>query len=469
MLFRHRPKHGATRVRKRPSIERHHLLAVAALSAVVAITAAVTPSGDVNARRSAAETSIEDSPSAAALTDPSAADAALDAVGSVDALTEAEEPAAPLWEEFIVRSGDNLSLLFKRAGFTTRDVYQIVHTAPQGHALERIYPGQSLAFQRDADGGLAAVRHTIDGLQSVLYRRMDGGFSSERTVRAPEIRQAWAAVEIESSLFIAGREAGLSSNLILEAANILGGVIDFVLDPRKGDTMEVLYEELYLDGEKYSEGKVIATAYTNQGERFEAYRYVDSDGMASYYSPDGVSMRKAFLMAPVDFTRISSNFNPRRLHPIYKTVRPHNGTDYAAPRGTPVFAAGDGRVTKAGYTRANGNYVFIQHGERFVTKYLHLNKRKVKAGQRVVQSQVIGTVGSTGSATGPHLHYEFLVDGRHRNPRTIHKDLPKAKSLAAAEMPRFNLAIADAVSQLAALREQRTLARTESAASSSAR
>ena len=174
-------------------------------------------------------------------------------------------------------------------------------------------------------------------------------------------------------------------------------------------------------------------------------------------------MRKAFLMAPVDFTRISSNFNPRRLHPIYKTVRPHNGTDYAAPRGTPVFSAGDGRVIEAGYTRANGNYVFIKHGERYVTKYLHLHKRKVKQGQRVVQSQVIGTVGMTGSATGPHLHYEFLVDGRHRNPRTIHKDLPKAKALPKDEMARFAATINEAVVQLAQLREGRVLASSDNA------
>ena len=176
-------------------------------------------------------------------------------------------------------------------------------------------------------------------------------------------------------------------------------------------------------------------------------------------------MRKAFLLAPVDFTRISSNFNPRRLHPIYKTSRPHRGTDYAASRGTPVFAAGDGRVSKAGYSKANGNYVFIQHGEQYVTKYLHLHKRKVKKGQRVTQSQVIGTVGSTGAATGPHLHYEFLMNGVHRNPRTIHKKLPKAKSLSAAEMPRFQQAINKASTQLAALRSDNRLAMSEPASS----
>lgn len=460
MIIPKKAPRGATPVDDRKGISHQHIVAVALISALVAVVAIVTPSGEVNATRATADSNLEPLIDDASLT----ADAAehVDLVEAVSDLDElSEEPAPPAsqpWEEFIVRSGDNLSLLFKRAGFSTADVYKIVHTAPQGRGLERIFPGQSLAFLRDQDGNLAAVRHTIDPLQSVTYRRMDGGFSSERSVREPEQRLSWATVEIESSLFLAGREAGLSSNLIMEVATILGGVIDFVMDPRKGDTMEILYEELYLDGEKYDDGKVVAASYTNRGERFDAYRYIDSAGMTSYYNEDGVSMRKAFLMAPVDFTRISSGFNPRRKHPIYKTVRPHNGTDYAAPRGTPVFAAGDGRVVEAGYSRANGNYVFIQHGERYVTKYLHLDKRKVKQGQRVVQSQVIGTVGSTGAATGPHLHYEFLVGGVHRNPRTIHKSLPKAKSLPADEMPRFRVAIAEASTQLAQLRTERQLA-----------
>ncbi len=187
-----------------------------------------------------------------------------------------------------------------------------------------------------------------------------------------------------------------------------------------------------------------------------------------YYSEDGTSMRKAFLLAPVDFTRISSNFNMRRLHPIYKTTRPHRGTDYAAPTGTPVYAAGDGRVIKSGYTRANGNYLFLQHGDQYVTHYLHLHQRKVKQGQRVSQGQVIGTVGSTGAATGPHLHYEFLVNGVHRDPRKIHEQLPKAKVLAAAELPAFQASIANASRQLASLQTDTRLALNQAAGTNAA-
>jgi murein DD-endopeptidase MepM/ murein hydrolase activator NlpD len=276
----------------------------------------------------------------------------------------------------------------------------------------------------------------------------------ETVEREPQAHRSFASATIKSSLFIAGQDAGMSQTLIMELANIFGGVIDFVLDPREGDTFHVLYEELHLDGEKFRDGKILAAEFVNRGKIYRAFRYEHENGRAGYFSDDGVSMRKAFLMAPLDFTRISSNFNPRRLHPIYKTRRPHRGTDYAAPRGTPVFASGDGRVIQAGYTRSNGNYVVIQHGEQFTTKYLHLNKRKVKKGQRVEQQQIIGTVGSTGAATGAHLHYEFLMSGVHRNPRTIHKKLPKAKSLAATEIPRFLDQTRGFQMQLATIRQQ---------------
>jgi murein DD-endopeptidase MepM/ murein hydrolase activator NlpD len=382
------------------------------------------------------------------------------AVASAEIATQ-DEPPPPEphpWKEQIVQNGDNLSLIFKRAGFGTADVYRVVSESADGKSLARIYPGQSISFKTDDARKLQAVRHVRSPLETVTYERTGKRFQSQLVTREPEPRIAQASAVITSSLFLAGQDAGLSQNMIMELAGIFGGVIDFVQDPRKGDTINLVYEELYLDGEKYKDGHIIAASFTNQGKTYNAYRYTDSSGLAAYYNEDGVSMRKAFLLAPVDFTRISSNFNLRRLHPIYKTTRPHRGTDYAAPTGTPVYAAGDGRVIKAGYSRANGNYVFIQHGDRYVTHYLHLNKRNVKQGQRVAQSQVIGTVGSTGAATGPHLHYEFLVNGVHRDPRTIHKEFPKAKSLDASELALFKQNINEAALQLASLQTNKRLA-----------
>ncbi|MCB1687277.1 MAG: peptidoglycan DD-metalloendopeptidase family protein [Halioglobus sp.] len=356
-----------------------------------------------------------------------------------------------------VKYGDTLSQIFKRAGYGDQDVYDIVNQSTDGKSLEKIFPGQTIAFQTDDSGSLVGVRYTKSQLETITYTRTEQGFESELEVRAPELREAWTTGVITSSLFLAGQEAGLSQSMILDMANIFGGVVDFALDPRRGDTMQLVYQELYVEGEKFKDGEIIAASFTNQGETFNAFRYTDSNGDTNYYNEEGVSMRKSFLMAPLDFTRISSNFNMRRMHPIYKTTRPHRGTDYAAPTGTPVYAAGDGRVLNAGYTSTNGNYVFIQHGEQYVTKYLHLQKRMVNAGQKVSQSQVIGTVGSTGAATGPHLHYEFVVNGVHHNPRTIYKDLPKAMKLPEKEMENFRRAINRPNFQLAVLRSSNSL------------
>jgi murein DD-endopeptidase MepM/ murein hydrolase activator NlpD len=233
----------------------------------------------------------------------------------------------------------------------------------------------------------------------------------------------------------------------MELANIFAWDIDFVFDIRQGDSFAILFEEQYLDGEMFAVGDIIAASFTNRGRTYDAVRYTDSSGSSSYYTPEGLSMRKAFLRAPLDIFRISSGFNLRRKHPIHKMIKAHRGVDYAAPRGTPVFSAGDGKVTATGYSKANGNYIFVQHGQTYVTKYLHLNKKKVRRGQTVKQRQVIGTVGSTGYATGPHLHYEFLVNGVHRNPRTV--KLPQANPISATELAAFKLATTPVLTQLA--------------------
>ena len=373
---------------------------------------------------------------------------------SWDAVTEGQIQApnkAPLqWNDVTVRRGDNLSLIFNRAGFSDRDVVNVTSN-DSTRTLRKIFPGQLIGFAASEENQLVAVRHIESSLQQTVYSKIDDTFVSEVIVRDPQVRVRTVALTIESSLFLAGDRADLSATIIMELASILGGVIDFALDPRKGDEIAILFEEHFLDGEKISDGNILATSYKTSRRTVDAYRYTDSQNVTGYYDAKGVSMRKAFLKAPLDFTRVSSSFNPNRLHPIYKTKRPHRGTDYAAPTGTPVYAAGDGRVVEAGYSRSNGNYLFIQHGEGFKTHYLHLNKKRVARGDRVEQGQVIGTVGSTGAATGPHLHYEFLVNGVHRNPRTVHKILPKAKSLPSSEIARFKNAIRQPVQRLASM------------------
>ena len=352
------------------------------------------------------------------------------------------------WKTVKVNNGDTLTHLFKRAGLQAADAYELLGRCAEAKTLSRIHPGHELDFDI-RDNTLVTLRYRKSVLESQIYTRSDDRFIAETIVREPQHRVRYQKAALEDSLFLAGKRAGLDHNIIMQLANVFGGVIDFVFDPRKGDTFSIMYEDLYLDGEKIGSGDILAAEYVNNGDSFVAYRYEDSEGRAGYYAPDGVSMQKAFLRAPLDFKRISSNFNPRRRHPIHKSIRAHRGIDYAAPRGTPVFAAGDGRVAQAGYSRANGNYIVVSHGPQYTTKYLHLTKRHTKRSARVKKGQIIGTVGSTGYATGPHLHYEFLVNGVHRNPRTILNKLPKAKSIVDSEMQRFKDSIAELQQDLA--------------------
>jgi murein DD-endopeptidase MepM/ murein hydrolase activator NlpD len=250
---------------------------------------------------------------------------------------------------------------------------------------------------------------------------------------------------------MAGQAENIPAVHIMEMANIFGGVIDFILDPRAGDQFSILYEEQYLDGEFIGTGEILATQYTNQGTTYTAVRYIDEEGEVGFYNPEGESMRKAFLRNPLDVFRISSNFNPNRRHPILNTIRAHKGTDYAAPTGTPVRATSDGRVTWAARNGSFGNLVVLKHTGGFETKYAHLSRYAVRKGERVRQGDVIGYVGATGGATGPHLHYEFLMSGVHQNPRTVHDKLPKAESIESAEMDRFRSQTAGLLQQFSNL------------------
>lgn len=363
---------------------------------------------------------------------------ALDATAPLSVI-EPETPVKTLnWKKEEIRSGDSLATIFNRVGASTNDLYRFINSNDAAQQLKRIFPGQTLQFGFDSEQQLQELTYQLSKLEQMHFvRGEDNQYSVEHLISEPEISVVYRNAEINGSLFLAAQKAGIPQNLTMQLADIFSGVIDFVYDPRKGDSFDLLYEEKYLNGEKIGTGNLLAATYNGSKQSFTAYRYQAADGKVGYYNEDGVSMRKAFLRAPLDFTRISSNFNPGRLHPVLNTMRAHRGTDYAAPTGTPVYAAGDGRVTHAGYNNANGNYVFIAHGSQYVTKYLHLSKRNVKVGQQVSQRQIIGAVGATGYATGPHLHYEFLVNGVHKDPRTILNRLPSAEPIAKQEMAAF--------------------------------
>jgi len=339
------------------------------------------------------------------------------------------------WKSESVRKGDNLSIIFKRIGLTPQQVYQVISLDENTKILKNLKPGEVLDYQLGADNELLALKYTIDIQKTLYIEKVEGQFASRFENKSIEYRTAYAQGTIEDSLFVAGKTAGLTDTQVMQLANIFDWDIDFILDIRKGDTFSMLFQEKYLEGEKIGNGEILAAEFVNQGKSFKAVRYTDINNATSYYTPNGLSMRKAFLRAPLKFSYISSNFKPKRFHPILKRWKAHRGIDYRARTGTPIRAAGDGKVIASSYNKYNGKYVFLQHGQGIVTKYLHMSKRAVSRNKRVKQGQVIGYVGATGLAEAPHLHYEFLVNGVHRNPRTV--KLPQAEPVDKSEKARF--------------------------------
>ncbi|MEW9797126.1 OapA family protein [Alteromonas sp. CYL-A6] len=356
------------------------------------------------------------------------------AVNSADTLLLLEDDSQ--WQTYKVRSGDTLAKIFKRAGFSARDVYDVTHSGEMAKTLVTLLPGDELSFRTGENGEFAGLRYKLSPTETLHIKPANDDAADKPLVadietRDVEIRYNFAQGEIDSSFWNAAIDAGMTSNQIMSLAGIFGWDIDFAMEIRRGDTFNVIFEEQYIDGEFVGYGDIVAAEFVNQGEQFRAIRHEDG----RYYTPEGRSMRKSFLRAPINFKYVSSNFTKSRFHPVQKRWKAHRGTDYVAAVGTPVMAAGDGRVIKSAYDKYNGHHVFIQHGERYTTKYLHFKKRAVKVGDTVKQGQTIGYLGSTGLASGPHVHYEFLVDGVHRNPRTV--ELPKARPIAADERDVF--------------------------------
>ncbi len=368
--------------------------------------------------------------------------------------------ASDKWLTESVKKGDNLSLIFKRMGLSPQVVHKVITLDDNTKKLKNLRPGEVIHYQVDSKNQLVALKWVID-LQNTLYLERINQQSSQiagaKTKQAPlyksqivnktiEIRTAYIDGTITDSLFMSGKRAGLSDSLLINLANIFDWDIDFILDIRSGDSFSVLYQEKFLDGEKIGNGNIIAAEFINQGDSYKAVLYQDSKGHSSYYTPNGLSMRKAFLRAPIKFSYISSGFKLRRFHPIQKRWKAHRGIDYRAKTGTPIRAAGDGKITHSSYNKYNGKYVFIQHGQGIITKYLHMSRRAVSRGRRVKQGQVIGYVGTTGMSEAPHLHYEFVVNGVHRNPRTV--KLPKAEPISKSEKNQFLVASKILVNQL---------------------
>jgi len=353
------------------------------------------------------------------------------------------------WREFKVKPGDSLARLFDRANIKPQQLTEMMDAGDAVKQLINIYPKDILRILSDDDGNLQALRYEIDHEKYLMVERKYGVLNANIFKHDIEVRSAHASGVIDSSLFLAAQEAGISQNTIMELAGIFGWDIDFALDIRKGDRFTVVYEEIYRNGEKMKDGNILTAEFINQGKTYQAVRYTNPENnRAEYFTPDGKSMRKAFLRSPVNFARISSGFTTSRYHPVLHKFRSHKGVDYAAKRGTPVRASGDGKIVHRGRKGGYGRTVIIQHGTKYSTLYAHLNayNLKFRVGSKVKQGQTIGYLGSSGLATGPHLHYEFRVNGVHRNPLTVR--LPISKPVPKRYLADFELTTAPLLAQL---------------------
>jgi murein DD-endopeptidase MepM/ murein hydrolase activator NlpD len=296
-----------------------------------------------------------------------------------------------------------------------------------------------------------------EGTRVIL--RVRGNRIEEQVIgREVQRRVQLASAEIESSLFGAASDAGMSQATILELAKVFGYDIDFAQDLRSGDQFNVVYEDIYRDGERLRGGDILAATFINQGKRYSVFRYVFEDGRVEYFDAEGRPMKKSFLRMPIEFARLSSRFSNARRHPVLGKVRAHRGVDYAASTGTPIMTAGDGRISFAGWQNGYGRTIIVDHGNKTTTLYAHMSRLgKFKKGARVRQGDVIGYVGATGLATGPHLHYEFRIAGVHRDPLTV--TLPKPEPLPASELARFNMQTQPMLARLQLMEGQYQLAR----------
>ena len=344
-----------------------------------------------------------------------------------------------------IRQGDTLDKLFRKHKLNLGHLATIAKLEEAGKRFRRIKPGDVFEITHD-DGQLVSIYSTLDLTSALQIDREEAGFRAEIIERPIETRKRFAYGVIETSLYESAAAAGLSDKLIMNIAGIFAWDVDFVLDIRQGDSYYVQYEEIWQDGEFITDGNIAVAEFNNNGRSIRAVRFVDDTGRSDYFTPDGRSVRKAFLRSPVDF-RVSSSFNPNRLHPVLKKRRPHRGVDYAAPRGTPIKASGDGKVIFRGVKSGYGNTVILQHGGNITTLYAHMSRfAKPRVGSRVRQGQTIGYVGKTGLVTGVHLHYEYRLNGVHRNPRTV--KLPQADPIADKYRERFNAASAPLLEEL---------------------
>lgn len=361
---------------------------------------------------------------------------------------------------FTIEPGKNLSFYLNQQGLSAKTIHHLLDVQHKKF-LVKVFPGQRCNIALNQDKSVRKLSLHLSATQAIsVEAQEDGTFKSQFIEYPTEARTIMSGATIEDSLYIAGKKASLTDNMIMELAHIFAYDIDFALDIRPNDHFKVVFEEYYFKGEKIDNGPILAAEFVNQGKKFTAIRFKDQGGKFSYFTPDGRSLKKAFIRTPVEYTRISSHFNLKRRHPVLHHIRAHKGVDYAAPIGTPVKAAGNGKVDFIGRKGGYGNVVILQHGKKYSTLYAHLHKfhSQLKKDMKIKQGEIIGYVGKSGLATGPHLHYEFRINNQHHNPLTV--QLPQAAPLPNGAKTAF-LAKAKEYLHLITLQENIMLAKAQ--------
>ncbi|MFN7505220.1 MAG: peptidoglycan DD-metalloendopeptidase family protein [Limnobacter sp.] len=332
----------------------------------------------------------------------------------------------PLVAEERIRRGDTLVGLLERMGVNTAGLAVLLSQDKIARNLVNLRAGRVLTVQQTADGDLEWLRYKSavdeDSQESILVQKVNGRFVAKMESVNFEKQIVFRSGRIESSLFAAADKAGVPDSVAIQLTEIFGSDIDFHRELKRGDEFKVVYEDLTVEGRSARAGRVLAVEFVNDSKPHKAYWFAPGGGRtAGYYNEEGRSLKKSFLRSPLAFSRISSGFTPRRFHPIQQRWKAHNGVDYAAPTGTPIMATASGTVKFSGWQNGYGNFVEIQHHSGYSTAYAHLSRfgRGVKVGQKVEQGDVIGYVGATGWATGPHLHYEFRVNRVPKNPLSV--------------------------------------------------
>jgi len=339
-------------------------------------------------------------------------------------------------QTYEVKDGEILSIIFEKFKVPLNTQYKI-YSLKEANLVTNIRPGNRIIFTYLGNEltNIAIVKDKLSSIEISIGQKI----ILNKVTNNIETISSFAGGTISSSFYEDASASGMPDSVIMDLAYIFGWDIDFVFDIRKGDTFSVIYETPYSKGEMVENGDILIAEFTNQNKTYVANRFIDQEGKKGYFDNNGENLQKAFLRAPLEFSYISSHFNPNRMHPVLHTIRAHNGVDYAAPRGSPVRATGSGSVEFVGVRNGCGKEIVLKHTNDYSTRYCHLNKfeSKVKKGRKIQQGQVIGYVGSTGLATGPHLHYEFKIGNKHTDPVKI--KLPSAEPLSSKLKMDFDI------------------------------